>query len=480
VGDFNGDGHLDLVYAGQGGYPGPGGFVNFSGLLMLPGSGNGSFGAPIATNLTPEIAGSLAVADFNQDGIDDLAVAPSGVFWSGAEILLGTPTGQFTIANSEPLLGKPLSGTQVAAGDLDGDGYPDLVVADQGTITPYLNGSLVAFGSEFVELGTVSQGASSADQTVTISNAGDPPLHISSVEIVPVAEAPGNAPQDFAIDENGCSGQTLPAGAGQCRITVRFTPTGVGERDAALQINSNSPESRSFQILIGVGVGVGVGVAPPTNTMPPAISGSPAVGQTLSCMPGAWSGTAPKFAYQWLRDGSPIVGATGSTYTLAAADAGHTFVCQVTATNSAGSATTKSAPIGVPSLVATAGMTRASVKGASVSALLTCSGHPGASCNITLTLTVTETLKGTKLIAVSAAAKRTKAVRRTVTLGTRSLTLPAGQSETVHIKLNPTGLRLLTRRHSLRVKLIATQTSGTTTTIASSRIVSFKTSRKKR
>ncbi len=49
VGDFNGDGHLDVVYAGQGGYPGPGGFVNFSGLLMLPGNGNGSFGLPIVT-----------------------------------------------------------------------------------------------------------------------------------------------------------------------------------------------------------------------------------------------------------------------------------------------------------------------------------------------------------------------------------------------------------------------------------------------
>jgi hypothetical protein len=406
VGDFNGDGHPDVVYAGQGGYPGPGGFVNFSGLLMLPGDGNGSFGAPIVTNIGSEPAGSLAVADFNHDGIDDLAATPRGVFWNGAEVFLGAPSGQFTVGNTEPLLPGPFAGTQVAVGDIDGDGYPDLVVADHGVITPYLNGSLVAFGSEFVELGAVSQGSSSAEQTVTIGNAGDPPLHISSVEIVPVPEEPGNAPQDFAIDENGCSGQTLPASAGQCRITVRFTPSGAGERDAALQVNSNSPESPSFQILAGIGV------APPV-------------------------------------------------------------------TNSAGGAGAKSAPVGVPSLVATAEMTSAIVKGASVSALLTCSGHPGASCNVALTLTVTETLKGTKLVAVSAATKRTKSVKRSVTLATKTLTLPAGQSETVDLKLDRTGLRLLNHRHSLRVKLTATQTSGAASTVVSSRIVSFKHSQAK-
>ena len=401
VGDFNGDGHPDVVYAGQGGNPGPGGFVNFSGLLMLPGNGNGSFGPPIVTNIGSELASSLAVADFNHDGIDDLTATPSGVFWNGAEVLLGTPSGQFTVGNTESLLPGPSVGTQVAAGDIDGDGYPDLVLADHGTITPYLNGSLVSFGSEFIELGTVSQGASSADQTVTISNAGDPPLHISSVEIVPVTEEPGNAPQDFAIDENGCSGQTLPASAGQCQIIVRFTPTGGGERVAALQVNSNSPETPSFQVLVGVGV------APPISTTPPARAVAPV---------------------------SPV---------------------------------------------ASASMTHASVKGATVSALLTCSGHPGASCNIALTLTVTETLKGTKLVAVSAATKRTKSVKRSVTLVTKTLTLPAGQSETVHMKLNPTGLRLLTRRHSLRAKLITTQMSGATSTIVSRQTVTFKTSRKR-
>jgi FG-GAP-like repeat/FG-GAP repeat len=395
AGDFNSDGNLDFVWAGIG--------SGVQGLLrMFAGDGKGSFGAPVETTLQPEAAGSLAVADFNQDGIDDLAIGEFGEFFRGAEVILGTPTGKFISGSDEPLAAGKSAGTQVATGDIDGDGYPDLVVADQGIITPYLNGSLVSFGTEFVELGTVSQGASSADQTVTISNAGDPPLHISSVEIIPVPEAPSNAPQDFAIDENGCSGQTLPAGAGQCHITVRFTPTAAGERYAALQVDSNSPESPSFQVLAGIGA-----AARPTSPAPAA------------------------------------------------------------------------RPVAPVSPVASASMTHASVKGATVSALLTCSGHAGANCNVTLAMTVTETIKGTKLLAVTAAKKRTKVVKRTVTLGTRSLTLTAGHSQMVHIKLNAIGLRLLTRRHSLRAKLIATQMSGTTSTIVSRQTVSFKTSRKR-
>jgi hypothetical protein len=400
VGDFNGDGHLDVVYGGQGGYPGPGGFVNFSGLLLLPGNGNGSFGAPIATNLQPELAGSLAVADFNQDGIEDLAVAPSGVFWSGAEVLLGTHTGQFTMANAEPL-STSFSGTQVAAGDIDGDGYPDLVVAERGNLIPYLNGSLVSFDTEGVDFGAVSQGASSAGRSVTIGNGGAPPLHIASVEVVSIPEAPGNAPQDFTIDENGCSGQTLPSGSGQCHIRVRFAPTAAGERDAAIEVNGNSPESPSF---LGM---TGIGAASPTNPAPRATSASPV------------------------------------------------------------------------SLVGTAGMTHATVKGGTVNALLSCIGHAGANCNITLTMTVTETEKGAKLIAVTAAKKRAKVFKRTVVLATKSLMLTVGQSETVHLKLNPMGLGLLARRRVLRAALIATQTSGAITTIVSRQTVSFKTSRKR-
>jgi hypothetical protein len=78
------------------------------------------------------------------------------------------------------------------------------------------------------------------------------------------------------------------------------------------------------------------------NTSPPAITGTPEVGQTLSCDPGDWGQTPDAYAYQWLRDGAAIVGATGATYAPVIADEAHALSCQVTAsigTTAAGRAT---------------------------------------------------------------------------------------------------------------------------------------------
>lgn len=76
---------------------------------------------------------------------------------------------------------------------------------------------------------------------------------------------------------------------------------------------------------------------PPRNTVAPVVSGVDVVGETLTCTTGTWLGTATiTYAYQWLRDGSAISGATASTYVLQAADVGALVACRVTATNGAG------------------------------------------------------------------------------------------------------------------------------------------------
>jgi hypothetical protein len=78
-----------------------------------------------------------------------------------------------------------------------------------------------------------------------------------------------------------------------------------------------------------------VAQSPPANTSPPTISGSPVDGQTLTCDPGTWTG-GPTFSYEWLRDGAPIPGATGPTYTLTPDDVGKQISCRVTGANGAG------------------------------------------------------------------------------------------------------------------------------------------------
>lgn len=88
------------------------------------------------------------------------------------------------------------------------------------------------------------------------------------------------------------------------------------------------------------------GIAP-VNTVAPALSGTPIVGETLTVTNGTWTGTpAPTYARAWLRDGSAISGATGTTYVLTEDDVDSSITVRVTGTNSAGNAQAVSNAIG--------------------------------------------------------------------------------------------------------------------------------------
>jgi trimeric autotransporter adhesin len=86
----------------------------------------------------------------------------------------------------------------------------------------------------------------------------------------------------------------------------------------------------------------------PANTGAPVVSGTPASGQTVTCSPGAWSGTAPQsLAVEWLRDGAEIGGATSPGFAVSATDEGHALSCRVTASNRRGSGEATSAAVTV-------------------------------------------------------------------------------------------------------------------------------------
>jgi beta-glucanase (GH16 family) len=88
---------------------------------------------------------------------------------------------------------------------------------------------------------------------------------------------------------------------------------------------------------------------PPTDTLPPALSGTATSGQTLSASSGAWTGTSPLvYSYQWQRCDSggngcaAIAGATAASYQASAGDVGSTLRARVTAANAAGSSAAES------------------------------------------------------------------------------------------------------------------------------------------
>jgi len=82
--------------------------------------------------------------------------------------------------------------------------------------------------------------------------------------------------------------------------------------------------------------------SPMYSAAQPALSGTPAPGQTLGVSAGSWSRMPTAYAYQWQRCNAngrlcaAIAGATAASYPVAAADAGHALVAVVQAT--AGSA----------------------------------------------------------------------------------------------------------------------------------------------
>jgi hypothetical protein len=146
TGDFNQDGKPDLVTVNPG----------VGTLTVLLGNGDGTFTAttPITTPSTGPgglavVPVALALSDLNGDGILDIAVANCPRSDQGATgsvtILLGKGDGTFTaVAETPNAGGQPL---YIAAGDFNGDGIPDLVVTDMNQGFPELGNLTVLLGN---------------------------------------------------------------------------------------------------------------------------------------------------------------------------------------------------------------------------------------------------------------------------------------------------------------------------------------------
>jgi hypothetical protein len=116
VGDFNGDGKLDVVVAMEGS---PQAYV-------LLGNGDGTFGPAAGFGSVNQPFG-VAVGDFNGDGNLDLALSDFGT--SSVAVLFGNGNGTFQQQIEYSANGYPEA---LVVADFNGDGYPDIAVANGG------------------------------------------------------------------------------------------------------------------------------------------------------------------------------------------------------------------------------------------------------------------------------------------------------------------------------------------------------------
>ncbi len=151
VGDFNGDHVLDTAVATR----------SDSAVSVLLGNGDGTFQPHV--DYAAGYPTAVAIADFNRDGKVDLAVA--GAFNGGVVgILEGNGDGTFQPAVGYlPAVGR---GWSVASGDFNGDGKVDLVVSGYGVPVSVLLGNGDGTFSQGSTLDTFSAGCHAGSPVV--------------------------------------------------------------------------------------------------------------------------------------------------------------------------------------------------------------------------------------------------------------------------------------------------------------------------
>ncbi len=285
-GDFNGDGSLDLV---TGNWNNLAGLYPVNNVTVLLGNGDGSF----------QIAGSFSVdgpphalvsADFNGDGVLDLASATPGT--DGVRVLLGVGDGSFGPAVP---VGDPgdLGGESVVAADFNNDGWADLAVgiSEDDQIRILLNHGDATFaepvligasdviaalavgdfnGDNEVDLAAVD---SFTDQIAVYTGDGAGNFVLASVTGVAglpialaVADFNGDTHLDLAVAQYESDTVTILLGDGAASFSIANPPIAVGgapysvvtadfNADGIVDIATTDSAANSVSVALGHGDG---------------------------------------------------------------------------------------------------------------------------------------------------------------------------------------------------------------------------------
>ena len=168
--------------------------------------------------------------------------------------------------NLSEILGSPFGGT-AAQGAL----------AISGTPVQAVSGPVAAIFPSSEDFGPITIGQSSNSKLVTLTNTGGQSLSLSSVGVT------GTNPSDFVATPT-CSFPTVLAPNVTCTISLVFSPTAAGTRQASLSATDNAPGSPQSIPLSGIGASPlpAVTLSPGSLTFASTTQGSTSPAQSVT------------------------------------------------------------------------------------------------------------------------------------------------------------------------------------------------------
>jgi Bacterial Ig-like domain (group 3)/FG-GAP-like repeat/Abnormal spindle-like microcephaly-assoc'd, ASPM-SPD-2-Hydin len=311
VADVNGDSKPDIVVAN---YCASSNDCSDGMLGVLLGNGDGTFQAAVTYGESSGYATSVAVADVNGDGKPDLVVTNLCISYYNCAngtvgVLIntsltattttlasspnpsnfgqavtftatvtaqpgfdkGTPTGTVSFYDGTTNIGNSNLNSGVAtlttstlsvgrhsmAATYNGD--TNFAPSTSPVQYQVVQGAIASVSPTSLNFGNQTVGITSTPQVVTLTNTGNINLTITSIQIT------GTNSGDFG-QTNNCPGSVSPNKG--CQISVTFTPTARGIRNAAVSITDNAPGSPQSVPLTGVGVVPTVTFSPDKVTFP--------------------------------------------------------------------------------------------------------------------------------------------------------------------------------------------------------------------
>jgi hypothetical protein len=119
-------------------------------------------------------------------------------------------------------------------------------IAVSGTgVGPAVAKPAVSIAPASISFPATTQGTISPPQTLTLTNSGSAPLHLTS----PIAISGTNA-SEFVLVSNSCGVSAYAVGA-SCTVGLKFVPLGAGQRTAAMQISDDAAGSPQTVAIAG-------------------------------------------------------------------------------------------------------------------------------------------------------------------------------------------------------------------------------------